>query len=101
MMCDQIPSKIRALDRDHVDTIFRPSHQSPKSIVTVFFGVNRLGLVKIQLEDTKRISEYFNDQVLQTIYQGSHASWQLIRLTHFTLHSDNASVHDAKGVPER
>jgi hypothetical protein len=101
MMYDQIPLKMLTLDRDHIDTILRPSHQSRKTMITVFFGVNGISLVKILSESMKLPSEYFKDQVLREIYQGLHGSWWPGRLTHLTLHYDDAPVHNSRGVSER
>jgi hypothetical protein len=70
-------------------------------MITVFFGVNGIGLVKFLSEGTKLTSEHFNNQVLREIYQGSHASWPLGRLIHLTLHYDNALVHYTKRVSEK
>jgi hypothetical protein len=74
MMSDQMLSKMKAPDRDHVDTIVQSSHKSRKTMVAVIFGVNGIGFVKILPKDTKLISEYFKDQVLREICQGLHGS---------------------------
>jgi hypothetical protein len=89
------------LDRDHLGTRVRPTHQSRKSMVAAFFGVHGIGLVKVRPECTKLTSEYFKDQVLQEIDHRSHTSWRLGRLTHLTLHYQNARVHNARTVSER
>jgi hypothetical protein len=70
-------------------------------MVTVFFGVNGRGLVKILPEGTKLTSEHFKDPVLQEIYQGSRGSWRLGRPTHLTVHDDNAPLHHARRVSKR
>jgi hypothetical protein len=46
-------------------------------MVMVFCGVNGIGLVKIRPEGMVLTSEYFKDQVVGEIDQGSHGSWQL------------------------
>jgi 2-polyprenyl-3-methyl-5-hydroxy-6-metoxy-1,4-benzoquinol methylase len=74
MIYDQIPSKMSALNRDDADAIIWSSHESRKTMAMVFFGVNGRGFVKILPEGTKLTSEYFKDQVLQEISQGSPGS---------------------------
>jgi hypothetical protein len=59
MMSDQMPSKMLALDRECIGTIVQPSHQSGKTMLMVFFGVNGIGLVKLLPEATKLTSEDF------------------------------------------
>jgi Ca2+-dependent lipid-binding protein len=77
MMYDQTPSRMWALDRDHVDAIVRSRHQSRKTMVTAFFGVNGIGLVKIRPEGTKLRSGYFKDEVLLQIddESGGSGTW--------------------------
>jgi hypothetical protein len=67
MIDDEMLSKMRSLDRDRVDTRVRPSDQSRKTMVTLFFRVNGTVLVKIQPESRKSTSEYFKDQVVREI----------------------------------
>jgi hypothetical protein len=95
MMHDQTPSRMWALNRGHVDAIVRPSHQSRKTMVTAFFGVNGIGLVKILPEGMKLTSRYFKDEILRQIYEGSCGSSDLDFPTPLTLHHDNALVHIA------
>jgi hypothetical protein len=68
---DQIFSKMLALDRDHVETIVGFTHENRETMVTVFAGVNGIGLVKISPEGTKRTSEFFKDQIRQESYPRS------------------------------
>jgi hypothetical protein len=86
MMLDQLPSKMWALNRDHIDAIIRLSHQSRKTMVTVVCGANDRGLVRVLPEGTRLTSEYFKDQVLREICQGSRGSWRLGRPTPLMLH---------------
>jgi hypothetical protein len=65
MMNGQTPSKMWALDRDHVDSIARPSHQSQTTMIPVFFSVNRIGFVKVLREGTRLTSEYFKVKFFQ------------------------------------
>jgi hypothetical protein len=92
MRDDQTPSRIWTLDRDHVDAVVRSSHQSRKTMVTAFFGVDDIGLVKILPDGTKLTSGYFKDEVLRQIYQESYASSDLDCPIPLTVHGDNASV---------
>jgi hypothetical protein len=96
-MYDPTPSRMWALDRDHVDAIVRPSHQSRKTMVTVFFGASGIGLVKILPEGTKLTSGYFKDEVLRQIYDESCGSSDLNCPTPLTLHDDNATIYNARG----
>jgi hypothetical protein len=92
MMDDQTPSRMWALDRDHVDAIVRSRHQSRKTMVTAFFRVNGIGLVKILPGSTKRTSGYFKDEVLRQTYQEPCGSSDLDCPTSLTLHANHAPV---------
>jgi histone-lysine N-methyltransferase SETMAR len=70
-------------------------------MVTSFFGVNGIGLVKILPEGTKLTSGYFKDEVLRQIYEESCGSSDLDCPTSLTLHYDNAPVQNASGFAER
>jgi hypothetical protein len=101
IISDPTPSKRWVLDRDHVETIVWLSHQSLKTMVTVFSRVNGIDLVKIRPENTKLTSEYFNNQVVREIDQRPRGGWWLGGRAHLILHSDNAPVHHDRGVSER
>jgi hypothetical protein len=75
MMYHQMPSKMWALDRDHVDTIVEPSHQQRETMVTVYLRVNDIGLVKIRAEATESTSEHFRNQVSRETCSGSGGGW--------------------------
>jgi AcrR family transcriptional regulator len=77
MMYGQTPSRMWALDRDHVEAIVRPGHQSGKRMVRAFFRVNAIDLVMILPEGMKLTSRYLKDEVLWKIYEESCGSWDL------------------------
>jgi hypothetical protein len=97
MTSDQTPSRMWALDRDHVDAIVRPSHQGRKTMVTAFFGVNDIGLVLILPEAMKLTLGYFKDEVLRQISEESCGSSDLHCPTSLRLHDDSSPVHNARG----
>jgi hypothetical protein len=70
-------------------------------MLTAFFGVNGIGLVKILSEGTKLTLGYFKDEILRQIYEESCGSSDLDYPTSLALHYDNAPVHNARWIAER
>jgi histone-lysine N-methyltransferase SETMAR len=70
-------------------------------MVTAFFGVNSIGLVKILREGTKLTPGYFKDEILRQIYEKSCGSSHPDCPILLTLHYHNAPVHKAKWISER
>jgi histone-lysine N-methyltransferase SETMAR len=101
MLYDQQPSRMWAIDREHVDTIVRPSHHARKTMVTVFFGINGPAVVKILPQGAKFTTEYFIDEILQPLQRKFNPNARPGRISPFELHFDNAPVHNSKAATQK
>jgi hypothetical protein len=89
---------MRALERDHLDVILRPSPHIRNPMDTVFFKVSGIDFVKNLPEWQKITPEYFKDENLYAIYRGSLGDWRPGHPTHLTSHFKKEPVHSATGV---
>jgi hypothetical protein len=65
MHYDQSPATILALDREYVDQKFRATNYQPKTLITVFFGVDGIALLGILPQGWKLTSEYFPKHIIR------------------------------------
>jgi hypothetical protein len=101
MAYDQSPTGMSAIDRSCVDEKVRPTNYSQKTMVTVFFGVGGIALSDVLPTGVKLTSDHFCCNIIEALEEVVYPEGRVPGTTRYTLHFDNAPVHEAEKVQRK
>jgi histone-lysine N-methyltransferase SETMAR len=101
MTYDQSPSRMWAVDRSCADEKVPPANYSQKAKITVFLGVNGIALLDVLPTGAKLASDYFCCNIFEALEQVIYLKGKVLGTTRYTLHFDDARVHNAEKVERR
>jgi hypothetical protein len=92
MTYDQGPTRMCALNRSCVDEMVRPTNYTQKTMITVFFGVDRIVLLDVLPTGVKLTPDYFCYSIIEVLEQVVYPDGRVPGATRYAFHFDNAPI---------
>jgi ribulose bisphosphate carboxylase small subunit len=100
MHYDQFPTKMLTLDRVFVDQRVRPTNYRRKTMITVFSEPEGIMLLAVLHQGWKITSVYFQEHILRELAVQKHARGRKSSTACYTLHFDEAPLHNTEEVQQ-